>query len=80
MVDSVFFTPSFAVAAYEDGGGKDLGGVIEFRTGVELSYRFPNAHRLGVAYQHLSNAGIYDRNPGAENLLLTYSIPFSILR
>lgn len=70
-----FLTPSFAVSAYEDGGGKDLGGVIEFRSSIEASYKFPNEHRLGVAYQHLSNAGIYDRNPGEENLLLTYSIP-----
>lgn len=80
VVDGLFFTPSFAVSAYEDGGGKDLGGVLEFRSGVELSYRFPNEHRLGVAYQHMSNAGIYDKNPGAENLLVTYSIPLSIFK
>lgn len=78
---SFYLTPGFAVTAYEDGNdGKNLGGVLEFRSSIEASYRFENEHRLGVAYQHLSNAGIYDRNPGAENLLVTYSVPFSAFK
>ena len=26
---------------------------------------------------HISNAGIYDKNPGTENLTLNYSIPLN---
>lgn len=79
VIGGVYVTPTLAVSLYEDGGGKDLGGVIEFRSGVELGYRFANDHRVGVAYQHLSNAGIYDKNPGAENFLVTYSVPLGAI-
>lgn len=72
----LFLIPNFAVGAYSDGDdGKDLGGVLEFRSGIELAYQFENQHQLGVALNHLSNASIYDRNPGEESLLVVYSIP-----
>ncbi len=66
-------TPQFAIALYEDGDGKDLGGALEFRTGLELAYRLANGTRLGVAFYHLSNASIYDHNPGSNSLVLTWS-------
>ena len=59
-------TPSFAVGLYRDGDGKDLGHVIEFRSGIELAYRFDDRSRLGVSFYHLSNAGLDDHNPGTE--------------
>ena len=31
--------------------------------------------RLGVAISHMSNAGLTKRNPGAQSLLLMYSVP-----
>ena len=33
--------------------------------------------RLGLAFQHISNAGIDDENQGTESLVLTYAIPFN---
>jgi lipid A 3-O-deacylase len=75
---SLIFTPNVAVGYYEDGGGKNLGGHVEFRSGLELAYAFENQHRLGVAVHHLSNAGIYDRNPGTETVTVQYSFPFSV--
>ncbi|MFO1190127.1 MAG: acyloxyacyl hydrolase [Alphaproteobacteria bacterium] len=68
-------TPSFAVGAYTDGGGKDLGHVIEFRSAIELAYRFDDRSRLGLSFYHLSNAGLDDNNPGTEVLSLTYALP-----
>lgn len=68
-------TPSFAPGLYMEGGGKDLGHVIEFRSSVELAYRFDNRARLGLDLYHLSNAGLAKRNPGANALMLTYSMP-----
>jgi lipid A 3-O-deacylase len=56
-----------------DGGGKDLGSALEFRTHLELAYRLPDESRLGLCLYHLSNGGIYHLNPGSESLLLTYS-------
>jgi len=67
------FTPFTGISLYEPGGGKELGGAIEFRSGAELSYRVANGDRVGVMFYHLSNARIYDRNPGANSLVLTYS-------
>jgi hypothetical protein len=72
-------TPSFAAGIYGNGDGKDLGNAVEFRSGVELAYRFDDYARLGLSFTHISNAGIGDRNPGVESLVLTYSIPFDAL-
>ncbi len=71
----VVVTPSFAVGAYRDGNGKDLGSAIEFRSALELAYRFDNDMRLGLMFYHLSNAGIDDNNPGTEVLSLGLSVP-----
>ena len=68
-------TPSFAVGAYSEGDGKDLGSTIEFRSSIAFAYRFDDRSRVGVRFYHLSNAGIGDHNPGVEVLDLTYSIP-----
>lgn len=78
--NQLYLTPNFAVGAYKQGDGKDLGGTIEFRSGIELEYQFPNSHRLGVAFNHISNASIYDHNPGSEAVLVTYSLPMSAFR
>ncbi|SLN10307.1 acyloxyacyl hydrolase [Oceanibacterium hippocampi] len=68
-------TPSFAPGYFHDGGGKDLGSEIEFRSQIELSYRFDDRSRLGISFNHISNAGIGDANPGTETLAITYAIP-----
>ncbi len=78
--DLIFFDhyvlmPSAAVGYYERGNGKDLGSHTEFKTGVELAYRFDNAMRLGIAFDHVSNAGLTRTNPGEENILLMLSLP-----
>ena len=69
-------TPSFGAGAYYEGDGRDLGSVIEFRSQIEVAYRFNDRSRLGIALSHISNAGIGDDNPGTEILTLYYSIPF----
>ncbi len=71
----VVLTPSLAAGLYEDGDGKDLGHIVEFRSSIELAYRFDNRARLGVSFYHLSNASLDDNNPGTEVLSLNYSIP-----
>jgi hypothetical protein len=69
------FTPSLSVTLYEDGEGKDLGGPIEFRSGADLLRDLPMGGRVGIGFYHLSNAVIYDRNPGTNSLLLRYQLP-----
>lgn len=80
FTDSWYLTPNVAVGAYEDNSSVDLGGWLEFRTGLEVAHRFDNAHRLGLAFHHISNASIYDENPGTEQVMLTYSIPVNLLK
>lgn len=79
LPNQLYLIPNFAIGAYSHGGGKDLGGVIEFRSGIELAYQFENAQQVGVALNHLSNAGIYSHNPGEETIMATYSIPLTTI-
>jgi lipid A 3-O-deacylase len=69
-------TPSFAAGAFHHGDGKDLGGAINFRSALGVDYRLSNDSRIGLGISHISNAGIYKRNPGAESVMLTWSMPF----
>ena len=71
----IVLTPSLAAGLYEDGDGKDLGHIVEFRSSLELAYRFDNRARLGLSFYHLSNASLDDNNPGTEVFSLNYSIP-----
>ena len=75
----VVLTPSFGAGYYEEGDGKDLGHEIEFRSQIEVSYRFDDRSRLGLAFSHISNASIADDNPGVEILNVYYSIPLESL-
>jgi lipid A 3-O-deacylase len=75
----VVLRPSVAAGAYHKGNGKDLGGVLEFRSGLELAYRFDDRSRLGMEISHRSNASIYEDNPGEETLMLFYHLPLSKL-
>lgn len=68
--------PNFMVGAYSPGGGKDLGAALEFRSGIEFAYELENMHRIGIAFNHISNASLHNKNPGSETLLLSYSVPF----
>ena len=75
IANTFYISPNFAAGLYANGDGKDLGGAIQFRSGLELEYQMANQHRIGLAINHISNASIYDKNPGEETLLLNYSIP-----
>lgn len=72
-------TPSFAPGWYRRGDGLDLGYPLEFRSQLEVAYRFDNRSRLGVSFSHMSNASIGDKNPGTESLMLNYSIPLGAI-
>ena len=77
LSDHWVFTPNIVAGVFTDGDGKDLGHAIQFRSGLELSYQFDYGNRLGVAFNHISNASIGNRNPGAETLLVIYQHPLN---
>lgn len=60
---------------YERQGGPDLGGPIEFRSGVEVGYQWPSGWRAGLSYDHRSNAELYAHNPGIETIMFRVSSP-----
>lgn len=73
-------TPSFAPTWWRgETEPLDLGYPLEFRSQMELAWRFNDRSRLGVAISHYSNASIGDSNPGTETLSVYYSIPLNVL-
>lgn len=73
--DHYVIFPFSGFGFYNRGGGKDLGSFFEFRSGVELGYRFDNGYQLGLNVTHLSNAGISDTNPGTELITFRLAAP-----
>ncbi|MBT06876.1 MAG: deacylase [Rhodospirillaceae bacterium] len=71
-------SPSFAVGFYQKGDGKELGGDLEFRSALEIAYRLRNRARIGLQVGHLSNASIFDANPGTEFAIINYSFPTDV--
>ncbi|MBS0620713.1 MAG: acyloxyacyl hydrolase [Verrucomicrobia bacterium] len=69
-------TPSFAAGLYYHGNGKHLGFPINFRSALELAYVFKNQGRIGAQFNHISNARMLWKNPGADTLIFFYAIPF----
>ena len=66
------FTPSFAPGLYHEGNGKDLGHILEFKSEVQLSYTTSENASLGVSYNHVSNASLGDKNPGANSYMFNF--------
>ena len=63
------FTPSFAPGIYHQGDGKDLGHALEFKTEIQASYTISEATSFGMSYNHISNASLGDKNPGANSYM-----------
>jgi hypothetical protein len=72
---SWFLTPTFGAGGFRNGGDLDLGYVVEFKTGLELSFRVADRYRIGLLFYHLSNASLSDDNPGTEVLELMFGVP-----
>jgi len=72
MGQKMTFTPSFAPGLYHEGDGKDLGHVLEFKSEVQLSYAVSKKSNFGVSYNHVSNASLGDKNPGANSYMFNF--------
>jgi len=66
------FTPSFAPGLYGKGDGKDLGHIVEFKTELQISFNFLSDSQLGFSYNHLSNASLGSKNPGANSYMFNF--------
>ena len=65
-------TPSFTPGYYNEGNGKDLGHPVEFKSEVQLSYNITESSHLGMSYNHISNASMGKKNPGANSYMLNF--------
>ena len=71
-IGSLNFTPSFAPGYYNQGDGKDLGHALEFKSEVQLSLELPRESQFGLSYNHLSNASLGSKNPGANSYMFNF--------
>jgi len=65
-------TPSFTPGLYFEGDGKDLGHLIEFKSELQLSLDLSKNSEFGFSYNHLSNASLGDKNPGANSYMFNF--------
>jgi len=71
-IGALNFTPSFTPGLYHEGNGKDLGHLIEFKSELQISLDLSKTSELGFSYNHLSNASLGDKNPGANSYMFNF--------
>ena len=71
-VGSLNIIPSFTPGLYHEGDGKDLGHMLEFKSEVQLSLDLSKSSKLGFSYNHISNASLGDKNPGANSYMFNF--------
>ena len=64
--------PSFTPGLYGKGDGKDLGHALEFKSEIQLSLDLLSNSQLGFSYNHISNASLGDKNPGANSYMFNF--------
>jgi hypothetical protein len=65
-------TPSFAPGYYNSGNGKNLGHVLEFKSEIQMSLNLSDNTEFGMSYNHISNANLGDKNPGANSYMINF--------
>ena len=65
-------TPSFAPGYYNYGDGKDLGYPLEFKSEIQMSLDLSDTSQLGMSYNHISNASLGTKNPGANSYMFNF--------
>ena len=71
-IGSLNFTPSFTPGYYNQGDGKDLGHPLELKSELQFSLELPKESQLGFSYNHLSNASLGTKNPGANSYMFNF--------
>ena len=69
-------TPSFTPGLYGQGDGKDLGHLVEFKSELQLSFDLFKDSELGFSYNHISNASLGEKNPGANSYMFNFMKKF----
>ena len=72
QLGKINITPSFTPGLYGAGNGKDLGHVVEFKSEVQFSIDLFENSELGFSYNHISNASLGEKNPGANSYMFNF--------
>ena len=64
--------PSFAPGYYNYGDGKDLGYPLEFKSEIQMTFNLSDSTNLGMSYNHISNASLGSKNPGANSYMFNF--------
>ena len=65
-------TPSFAPGYYNSGDGKDLGSALEFKSEIQMTLNLSDSTEFGMSYNHISNASLGAKNPGANSYMINF--------
>ena len=71
-VGKLNFNPSFTPGLYGEGNGKNLGHIVEFKSELQLTVDLFGNSEFGLKYNHISNANLGDKNPGANSYMLNF--------
>jgi len=71
-IGNLNITPSFSPGLYGEGDGKDLGHILEFKSELQLSLDLFSNSELGFSYNHISNASLGEKNPGANSYTFNF--------
>ena len=72
QIGKIDITPSFTPGIYNEGDGKDLGHLVEFKSELQMSLNLFENSQLGMSYNHISNASLGDKNPGANSYIFNF--------
>ena len=76
LYDIIVITPSFAPGLFLENKSKKLHYPVEFRSQIEVSVKLLGKTRVGISFNHISNAGLGEKNPGVESFAVTYIFSF----
>ena len=46
--------------------------MIEFKTEIQISFEISDQSEMGISYNHISNASLGDKNPGANSYMFNF--------
>ncbi|GAD56782.1 acyloxyacyl hydrolase [Limimaricola cinnabarinus] len=70
-----FVQLSLLPGLYAQTDGAELGHMIEFRSSAGVGYAFDNGARVSLQFDHRSNGGLSNDNPGLETFGIRLALP-----
>ena len=74
--DKLYLNLSSSAGLYNNGDGKDLGNMLQFKSEVNVFFKISRSSEVGFGSHHISNAGLSSVNPGTNNYYLIFKRGF----